>query len=56
MLVAGNININLVEPEGNHREEDIAATLATEGLEDMAAHFLPRGRRWYQDGRTWGML
>ena len=36
--------------------EDIAATIVTEGLEDMAQHFLPRERRWCRDWRTWGIL
>ena len=56
LMVAGNLNINFAEPEGDWREEDIAATLATEGLEDMAEHFLPRRRRWCRDGRMWSML
>ena len=56
MLVAGDMNINLEEPEGNRREEDIAATLATEGMEDMAAQFLLRRRHWCRDGRAWSML
>ena len=46
LLVAGGMNTNLAEPEGDRREEDIAATLATEGLEDMAAHLLPQRRHW----------
>ena len=41
LLVAGDLNINFAEPEGDQREKNIATTLATEGLEDMAAHFLP---------------
>ena len=56
LLVAGNMNINLAEPEGYRREEDIAETLATEGLEDMAAHFLLRWRHWCRYGRTQIML
>ena len=56
LLVAGDLNINSAAPEGDRREEDIAATFATEGLEDMAPHFLPRQRRWCRDRRTWGML
>ena len=56
LLVVGDMNVKLVEPEGERREEDIAATLATEGLEEMAAHFLPQRRRWCRDGRTWSML
>ena len=31
---------NLAAPEGGRRGEDIAATIATEGLEDMAQRFL----------------
>ena len=56
LLVAGDMNVNLAEPEGDWREEDIAATLATEGLEDMSEHFLLRWRRGCRDGRTWSML
>ena len=56
LLVAGDLNINFAAPEGDRREEDIAATFATEVLEDMAPHLLPRLRRWCQDRRTWGML
>ena len=44
LLVSGDFNAKLLEPEGDWRGEDIAATLATEVLEDMAAHFLPRRR------------
>ena len=56
LLVAGDMNTNLADPEGDWREEDIAATMATNGLEDMSAHFLPRRRPWCRDGRTWSML
>ena len=35
LLVTGDFNANLVEPEGDRRGEDIAEALATEGLEDM---------------------
>ena len=41
LLVAGDLNINFASPEGEQREEYIAAMFATEGLEDMAPHFLP---------------
>ena len=56
LLVAGDMNKNLAEPEGDWREEDIAAKMATKGLEDMSAHFLPRRRPWCRYGRTWSML
>ena len=56
LLVTGDFNANLVEPEGDRRGEDIAEALATEGLEDMSAHFLPRRRPWCRDRRTWSMI
>ena len=56
LLVAGDFNVNLATPEGDRRAEYIATTLATEGLEDMAKHFLPRDSRWCRYRRTWGMF
>ena len=56
LLVARDINANLVEPEGDRRGGDIVAALATEGLEDMYAHFLQKRRTWCREGRTWSML
>ena len=41
LLVAGDLNTNLADPEGDRIGEDIAATIATEGLEDMAQHLRP---------------
>ena len=56
LLVAEDMNANLAEPEGDRRGEDIAEAFATEGLKGMSAHFLPRRRSWYKDGRTWSMI
>ena len=56
LLVAGESNENLAEPEGDRRGEDIAAAMATEGLEDMSAHFLPRQCSWCRNGRTCSMI
>ena len=56
LLVKGDLNINIAALEGEWREEDIATTIATEVLEDMAPHFLPRKCWWCRDRRTWGML
>ena len=56
LLVAGDFNADLETPEGDRRAEAIATSLATEGLEDMASHFLPRESRWCRDRRTWGIL
>ena len=54
LLVAGDLNAEILAPEGR-RAESIATDLATEGLEDMAQNFMPRGRRWCRDRRTWEM-
>ena len=55
MLVTGDFNINLVEPEGDLRGEDITAAMATEGLEYMSAHLLSRRCSWCREGRMWSM-
>ena len=52
LLVAGDFNVDITAPEGNHRAEDIATELATAGLEDMAQHFLTREKQRCQDRRT----
>ena len=56
LLMAGDFNANLAEPEGDQRGEDIATAMATEGIEDMLAHFLSRWRSWCRYGRTWSMI
>ena len=53
LFVPEDFNVNLSEPEGNRRGEDIAAAMAMEGLKDMLAHFLQRRHSWCRDGRTW---
>ena len=55
LLVAGDFNVKLLEPEGDQRGEEIAAALATERLEDMSAQLLPCWRLWCRDMRTWRM-
>ena len=56
LLVTGDFSVYLASPEGYRRAEEIATSLATEGLEDMARHFLPWESRWCRDRRTWGMI
>ena len=55
LMVAGDFNANIAAPEGNRRAENIETDIATAGLEDMAQHFMPRGRLWCRDRRTWDM-
>ena len=54
LMVDGDFNVDILAPEGR-RAENIATDLATEGLEDMAQHFMRQGRRWCRDRRTWDM-
>ena len=56
LLVAGYFNTKILEPEGDRSGAEIAATLATEGLKDMSAHFLPLRSSWFWDGRTWILI
>ena len=46
LLVAGDFKVNLAEPEGYQRGEDIAEAMATEGLENMSARLLLRRSSW----------
>ena len=46
LIVAGDLNTTLADPENDGRGTEIATALTEAGLEDMAAHFLPRQRRW----------
>ena len=52
LMVVGIFNADIAAPEGNRRAENIATDIATAELEDMARHFLPRGKQWCRDRRT----
>ena len=41
MVVVGYFKVDLEGTDGLVRDEDIAAAIATSGLEDLAGHFLP---------------
>ena len=56
LIVAGDLNTTLSDPENDGRGTEIAAALTEAGLEYMAAHFLPRQRRWGRERRTWSMV
>ena len=56
LIVAGDLNTDLDDPENDRRGTKIAAALTEAGLEDMTAHFLPRRRRWGRERRTWSMV
>ena len=56
LVVAGDLNTAMEDPENNQRETEIAAVMIEAGLEDMTAHFLPQRRRCGQESRTWSMV
>ena len=56
MLVVGDFNAKILEPEGYWREKKIAAALASRVLEDISAHFLPHRSSWCRDRRMWSMV
>ena len=56
LLVTGDLNVNLADPEGDQEKEEIAAALKTARLEDMLDHFLPQRRPWCRYRRMWSML
>ena len=55
-MLVGDLNTTLTEPDNDRRGTEIAAALTEEGLEDMAAHFLPRQRKWGRERRIWSMV
>ena len=55
LLVDGNLNSNLEEPEGSPRLEAIADELIVDGLMDMGLHFLPQCKLWSKGICTWRM-
>ena len=46
LIVAGDLNTDLGDMECDGRGAEIAAAITEAGLEDIAAHFLPRKRKW----------
>ena len=53
ILVDGDINENLEEPEGTPRSEAIAEKITVDGLVDMGLHLLPWRKPWLNDRCTW---
>ena len=56
LLVTGDLNTTLTEPDNDRRGTDIAASLTEEGINDMATHFLPCQLKWDRERRTWSMV
>ena len=56
LVVAGDLNTDLGEMDGDRRGAEISAALTEARLEDMTAHFLPRKWRWGRERRTWAIV
>ena len=41
LLLEGNFNADLAQPEGAEQDKEIVVALTAAGLEDMSEHFLP---------------
>ena len=53
-ILVGDINVDLSQPEGRWRAEELTSMIAVEGLEYMVTYFRPQqGRR---DRQTWRMV
>ena len=52
LMVVGYMNFNIVDPEGNIREEAIVEDILDVGLEDMCGHFL----LLHTTSPSWGLL
>ena len=56
LIVTGDLNTDLGDMECDGRGAEIVAAIMEAGLEDMAAQFLPRKRKWGREQRTWAMV
>ena len=49
LIVVGDLNTNLGDTENDRRRSESAAAMTEAKVEDMTAHFLPRGLRWWPE-------
>ena len=56
LIVAGDLNTDMGDMACNGRGTEISAAITEAGLDDMAAHLLPRKRWWGRERRTWAMV
>ena len=56
LIVTGYLNADLERIGGRGQDEEIAAVVATAGLEDLLGHLLPRRCTWCKDRWTWKMV
>ena len=56
LVVAGDLNTELEDPDNDWRGTEIVAAMTAVGVEDMTAHFLPCRRIWGRERRIWSMV
>ena len=56
LIVAGDFNVDLEKTDSRGRDKEIEAAVATEGLEDLAGHYLIQRREWCKDQRMWAVV
>ena len=56
LVVAGDLNKTLADPEKDRRGTEIVEAMTEAGIEDMTAHLLLRQGRWGRERRTWSMV
>ena len=54
--MVGDLNRDLGNTENYRRGSEIVAAMTGAGLEDMAAHLLPRKQIWGIERRTWSIV
>ena len=55
-IVTGDFNVEFKKTGGRGRDEDIAAAVATAGLEDLEGNLLLQRRAWCKNWRKWDVV
>ena len=56
LIVVGGVNVDLDGIDGQGRDDEIAAAIATSGIEDPAGHFLLQQKTSCKGWWTWAMV
>ena len=56
LMVVGDVNKDIADPEGNTRNEAIMPSLVDAGIGYISSNSLLYRTPWAQDGQTWSMI
>ena len=56
LIVIGNVNTDIADPEGNTRNKEISVSLVDAVLENMSSNSPLRRIPWSQDSLNWRMI